>query len=212
MTIECIDLGLIEYTKALELQLELVEAVSKNKSKSFLITCEHPEVITLGRAIGAVDDILDRTVRQVEVSRGGRATLHLPGQLVAYPILPLTKLDLHFVMRLLEEATIQSALLLGLKCNRVTGKTGVWVGENKKIASVGIAARNGVTYHGTSINVDCDLTRFETLNPCGFPSHVMTSFKDQGISISKDDFKAGWVKRFSSLVDGMASKDREVME
>lgn len=170
------DLGLIEYSQALDLQNEALNNVQSEGERLFI--CEHPAVITVGRGIGAEKEIFTEEFPVFEISRGGRSTLHLPGQIVVYPILDLKKRgrDLHAYMRTLEEAIIETLADFRVTGGRVEGKTGVWVGE-RKIASLGIAVRNWVTYHGLALNVVCDLGSFSNLSPCGLSSSVMTSVK-----------------------------------
>src|SRR5687768_17556058 len=104
MAISVEHLDLIDYPKALEIQLESVEALIKFRKTApeKFIVCEHPTVITVGRAPGSREEVFSKDIPIVEVSRGGRATLHLPGQVVVYPILDLDKRghDLHGYMRL----------------------------------------------------------------------------------------------------------------
>jgi lipoyl(octanoyl) transferase len=103
-------------------------------------------------------------------------TYHGPGQLVGYPILFLEERerDLHAYLRNLEEALIRTCRDLGLRADRKPGLTGVWIGE-KKVASIGIAVRRWVTYHGFALNIATDLTRFSAIHPCGLDAEVMTS-------------------------------------
>ena len=107
-------------------------------------------------------------------------TLHLPGQVVVYPVLDLKKRgrDLHGLMRQMEEAIILTLADFRMEAMRVPGKTGVWV-EDRKIASLGIAVKNWVSYHGLAVNVDCDLKEFQKIEPCGFSPNVMTSVKKE---------------------------------
>ena len=151
-----------------------------------LLLLEHPHVFTLGKA-ASPDDMLwdeeERDRRRVEVvwsDRGGEATYHGPGQLVAYPIVLLDgdERDLHRFLRNLEEAVIRTCARAGITADREPGKTGVWTtlrGARKKLCSMGIACRKWVTFHGLALNVTTDLAYFQRINPCGFESNVMTS-------------------------------------
>lgn len=172
------DLGLIEYSAALDIQEHVRDEIISGQGEEVLLICEHPKVITVGRALGSNDEVFETDIPQFEVSRGGRATLHLPGQIVIYPILDLKKRkrDLHGYLRLLEEAIISTLADFGINAVRLEGKTGVWVdGGTKKIASLGVAVKKWITSHGLALNVSCDLKSFGALNPCGFKSNVMTS-------------------------------------
>ena len=136
-----------------------------------LILLEHPPVYTLGT--GADTNFVkfnphqtDRELHRVE--RGGEVTYHCPGQLVAYPILNLHyyQQDLHWYLRQLEEVIIRVLANYGLKGDRLTGLTGVWL-EGKKVAAIGIKVSHWITMHGFAINVCPDLTGFEQIVPCG---------------------------------------------
>jgi lipoyl(octanoyl) transferase len=117
----------------------------------------------------------------VEIERGGDVTYHGPGQLVAYPIflLPEGRRDLHRFLRDLEEVVILTLKEFGISGERNEGWTGVWVksqnGDLLKIASIGVAVKKWVTYHGLALNVNTDLNAFRQINPCGLQSQVMTS-------------------------------------
>jgi len=143
---------------------------------------EHPEVITLGRSAKSANVLHAGDIPVVAIERGGDVTLHGPGQIVAYPIFLLREgeRDLHRYLRGLEEVIIRTVAELGLVAVRVPGRTGVWTGPpeaKRKLASIGVAVRKWVTMHGLALNVSIDLARFATINPCGFPSGVMTSIK-----------------------------------
>jgi lipoyl(octanoyl) transferase len=170
------DVGLIEYGEALKLQEQILDEVIADPSSETLIVCEHPTVITVGRALGSEKEIFTSDFPIHEVTRGGRATLHTPGQIVVYPIVDLKKRgqDLHGYIRSLEEAIINTLQDFRINASRIEGKTGVWVGEHK-IASLGIAVKKWVSYHGIALNVNCDLKLFSKISPCGFQSDVMTS-------------------------------------
>ena len=143
---------------------------------------EHAPVITLGRGARAEHLLLPRAElarRGVEVaacSRGGDVTWHGPGQLVGYPIVDLTPRgrDLHRYLRELEEVLIRTLAHFGVAGQRIPGKTGVWVGS-AKIASIGIAVRRWVAWHGFALNLDPDLSGFAAIVPCGLHGVRMTS-------------------------------------
>jgi lipoyl(octanoyl) transferase len=172
------DLGVEEYRVTWERQLALVEARQRGEVEDTLLLVEHPHVITLGRRQGARAHVLAAgDVPVVEIERGGDATYHGPGQLVAYPIVQLVEgeRDLHRFLRNLEEAAIGAVGELGVAgAGRREGATGVWI-EERKIASIGIACRRWVTFHGIALNVRTDLAYFARIQPCGFAPEVMTS-------------------------------------
>jgi lipoate-protein ligase B len=176
-----VDLGREEYGRARDLQLDIVAARQRGQGEDTLVLVEHPHVITLGRRRGAQANVLHAgDVPVVEIERGGDVTYHGPGQLVAYPIVRLDEgeRDLHRFLRNLEEGVIRALADVGIAAGRRAGATGVWVGDSdaaKKIASIGIACRRWVTFHGLALNVATDLAYFERINPCGFDASVMTS-------------------------------------
>jgi len=167
----------MEYRQAWALQKERLAARIAGRVGDGVLFVEHDPVYTLGRRREAAANVLapgDTPVIQVE--RGGDVTWHGPGQLVAYPIvqLPPGRPDLHAFLRALEEAVIRALAELGVAAERDPRNTGAWVG-GRKIASVGIACRRWVTWHGLALNVDPDLGAFRRINPCGMPDVEMTS-------------------------------------
>jgi len=171
--------GTAPYAELHELQQRLVAARAENSIPNLLLTGEHEHVITLGRKTPEGADY-DERFPVVKVERGGEATYHGPGQLVAYPIIHLTQArrDLHAFQRDLEEIGIRTLADFDIEAGRREGLTGVWIGP-KKIQSLGIAVRRWVTWHGLALNVATDLAPFETFNPCGLDGSVMTSMSRQ---------------------------------
>jgi len=169
----------MDYRAARDRQLEWVAARQRGERRDALLIVEHPHVITVGRRHGAFANILrPGEVEVVEVERGGDVTYHGPGQLVVYPILALAEgeRDLHRFLRNLEEAMIAALVGFGIEAGRAPGKTGVWVADGaRKIASIGIACRKWITFHGLALNVTTDLSYFARIQPCGFDAQVMTN-------------------------------------
>lgn len=176
---QLIDLGRLEYTAARDAQLSRVEARKRDQCEDALIMVEHPHVITLGRSKQALANVLaPGGVQVVEVERGGDVTYHGPGQIVAYPIVLLREgeRDLHRFLRNMEEGIMRTLARYGLQAGREQGKTGVWI-QGRKIASIGIACRRWVIFHGLALNVSTDLAYFHRINPCGFSADIMTSME-----------------------------------
>jgi lipoyl(octanoyl) transferase len=172
-----VDLGQLDYRATYERQLAAVEERKAGRGSDTLFLVEHPHVITVGRSRNALSNLIaPGTVDVVEVERGGDVTYHGPGQLVAYPVMLLDEgeRDLHRFLRNLEEALIRTLAEHGLVGEREPGKTGVWTAR-RKLASIGIACRRWVTFHGLALNVTTDLSYFARINPCGFDAAVMTS-------------------------------------
>jgi lipoyl(octanoyl) transferase len=169
--------GRLAYNAGLRLQDSLVE-IQRSTGLEFLALLEHEAVYTIGRnpdqsSLG-VAALLPHPVHVI--NRGGQATYHGPGQLVAYPIIDLTRRgrDLHAYLRALESAVIQIADHFGVRSGRVEGKTGVWVAD-RKLASIGVGVRKWVTMHGLALNVSPDLSGFQSITPCGLAGVRMTS-------------------------------------
>ena len=188
------DFGCTDYQIIWQFQQDLVQQRLKNEMPDMLLIGEHPPVITTGRA-AKTENILTPQIPIVEIERGGDATYHGPGQLIAYPIikLPENERDLHAYLRKLEEVLILTLRDFGLWAIRHEGYTGVWVLDQtatsdtaeriirrpRKIASIGVAVKQWVTYHGLALNVSTDLTPYTQINPCGLPAEVMTSLVAQ---------------------------------
>jgi lipoate-protein ligase B len=180
-----LDLGLTPYGEALERQTMLLEERIRGRIPDTLILVEHPPVVTLGRARTTANlrltpqELRALGIEFFEVSRGGDATYHAPGQLVGYPIFDLRRhgQDVLRFCRGIEAALIGALGEFAITARAVPGKAGVWVGE-KKIASMGISLRRWVTIHGFALNVSTDLAGFRVVRPCGEPSEVMTSMEE----------------------------------
>lgn len=174
---ELVDWGVLDYEDALERQRALVTLRQRGACSDVIVVVEHPHVITLGRRREALANVVAAAdVPVVEIERGGDVTYHGPGQVVVYPIVQLEEdeRDLHLFLRNLEEGIIKTLARYGIEAGREEGKTGVWF-EGRKLASMGIACRKWVTFHGLALNVNTDLGYFQRINPCGFESSVMTS-------------------------------------
>jgi lipoyl(octanoyl) transferase len=183
-----IDLGLIGYAEAWELQKRIVAARKSNAIEDALLLCEHPHVITLGRN-GKRENLLtsEHALRQAGVElhttdRGGDITYHGPGQLVGYPILNLSAIrrDVVWYVRMLEEAMIRATAEFAVASGREPGKTGVWVNSGhagEKLAAIGVHITRWVTSHGFAYNVSTDLRYFDLIVPCGIANRKATSLE-----------------------------------
>src|SRR5437868_8658931 len=163
-TCSIIDLGLIPYTDAWELQKRVVAARKAGAMEDVLLFCEHPHVITLGRSgnranLLANENILrQKGVQYFESSRGGDITYHGPGQIVGYPIFNLGAIrrDVVWYVRMLEETMIRTTAEFGIAAKRVLGKTGIWVDSGsteEKLGAIGVHLSRWVTSHGFAYNV-----------------------------------------------------------
>ncbi len=187
-----IDLGTLPYADALDLQRRVARArISGAIDEDVLLLVEHPPVITLGRSTKGtslpltVEAIRACGVEVHEVERGGDVTFHGPGQLVGYPIVDLKRhrKDLHWYLRQVEQGLIDALGTFGLAAGRYPKYTGVWTGDGegeafvprRKIASIGVHARDWVTWHGFALNVTTALSYFDLIVPCGIAGVDMTS-------------------------------------
>lgn len=172
-----VDLGRdASFEAAWGLQHLLVERRARGEIPDTLVLAEHEPVVTLGRGTRARPPA-DLALPLFEIERGGEATYHGPGQLTGYPILALEgrRRDLRRYLRDLEDVLIQALEGLGVAgADRNPPHTGVWVGA-RKVASIGVAVRGWVTYHGFALNVATDLAPFRRFRPCGLDGRVMTS-------------------------------------
>ncbi|MGA7475923.1 MAG: lipoyl(octanoyl) transferase LipB [Thermoplasmata archaeon] len=171
-----VEWGQREYSEALDAMRSMVQARRDGAIPDTLILVEHPPVVTVGVE---GDDGLAATsgLPTVNVERGGHATYHGPGQLVGYPIVDLEPRgrDVRRFVHDVEELVVRSIAPFGVAAGHVSGRRGVWVEGERKIASIGIAVDHWVTFHGFALNVEPDLAAFERFRPCGFPGSVMTS-------------------------------------
>jgi lipoate-protein ligase B len=172
-----LDLGLRDYEELWILQKRLVGLRQTRELSDILVLVEHPHTITVGRNYNP-KNLLSDDLPIFEIERGGDATYHGPGQLVGYPIVSLTDIDRSIgeFLRDLEEVIIRASRHVGVTARRIKGKTGVWVG-GKKLASIGIAVRRWITFHGFALNINTDLDQFGLIRPCGFDASIMTSLK-----------------------------------
>lgn len=181
------DWGLIDYQTAWDRQKEYVKQIQQRQRRSTLVFCEHPSVITVGRA-GSMNNVIspekelkDAGIEVIENNRGGDATLHNPGQLVGYPIFHLShyKEDLHWFLRAIEDCIIATISHYGLSGGRVEGLTGVWIEEQRKICAIGINCSRWVTSHGFALNVSNNLDEFHHIIPCGITDRSVTSINNE---------------------------------
>lgn len=190
--------GAVSYLEASRLQQDLVEMRAKDLIPDTVLFVEHSPVITRGRGLQSTGEPGPRQMPMparlpegfelAESERGGDLTYHGPGQLVIYPIVKLDglgfgpKRDVGAFLRKIEAIVIAELGSLGIEARSRENATGVWVGPEeapRKIASMGIAVRKWVTYHGIAINVVNDLAPFHLISPCGFSPEVMTRLIDQ---------------------------------
>ncbi len=212
--LEILDWGLLPYGDALRRQKLYAEKRIADKVPDHLVLVEHPPVVTIGRSGGAEDlrrseeEIKQEGIELFHVDRGGMATFHGPGQMVAYPIIKLKNKDLHLYMRTLLDAVASVLKSYGLKPEFKEGNPGIWV-NSSKIASIGIAVRKWVTYHGIALNVNTEINLFDMIVPCGHPEERITSMKhelESGIDIKA--VRRKFIEQFCRCFDYPVPRER----
>ena len=183
----CLDLETMAYAEAWDFQQTVVRAkIEKSFSRDLILLVEHPPVFTLGRRGGienlTVSEAFLKTsgVQVIQVERGGDITYHGPGQMVVYPILNLNRqrLGVTELVFMLEEIMLRVSESLGVQAARNPRNRGVWVAD-KKLGSIGLAVRKGISFHGMALNVNLSMTHFEWIHPCGLTNTSMTSLEKE---------------------------------
>jgi len=210
-SLRILDLGRVPYTEAMDLQHRWVRRLQAQRDEpAAMLLLEHdPPVITLGRR-GRREDILaspeQLEAERIQVhhcSRGGQATYHGPGQLVAYPIVRVGRAgrSVRRYVRDLEQAVIDVLKRLGLGGRRRQGHPGVWA-DGGKMASVGISVKRWIAYHGVALNVSTDERHLGYVVSCGMPDASVTTISRQlGRSVSVEEIKPIFVERFCDVMN-----------
>ena len=176
----------VNYTKSMKILEQRVQDVLLDKKDEFLWIIEHTHVYTAGTSSKDID-LLDDNLNVIKTNRGGKHTYHGPGQKVVYFVLNLNKRekDIRKLVNKIENCIIE--ILKEFKVKSYTDKKniGIWV-KNKnnlmKIAAIGIRVKKWIAYHGFSINISNDLSKYKNIVPCGIKDKGITSLKDMGIS------------------------------
>ena len=209
MTKACLvyDLGLVDYHKGLLLQEKLLNSRKAGTISDVLLLFQHPSVFTIGRA-GIVENIIvpkEALVREgipvFHTNRGGDVTYHGPGQLVSYPILNLKEngLTVHQYVWNLEEVVIRTLSDFGIDSQRVSGRRGVWVGE-EKVCALGLRISGEVSMHGFALNVNTNLKYFTYIIPCGITGVSITSVsKLLGHELEIEEIQENLLRHFSQV-------------
>ena len=191
-----LNLGIVPYAEAVELQRSLAGAVSQRAIPETVVLLEHPSVVTLGRRTDDAELHVpeDAEVDVVETNRGGKSTYHGPGQLVCYPILDLNRhgRDVKQYVRDLETALIRTLASFDLVGAQIDGLTGVWLeSPPRKIASIGVHVSRWVTTHGYALNVDLDPAPFtDWITACGLEDTAFTTMaRELGRTVTVDEVR-----------------------
>tara|TARA_B100001564_G_scaffold159040_1_gene133651 strand:- start:1146 stop:1757 length:612 start_codon:yes stop_codon:yes gene_type:complete len=171
----------IPYKKAMFILEKRVEDVKKGLKKEFIWILEHPTTFT-GGIRSNKNEILDKKIKVIKTNRGGKITLHNPGQKIVYFVINLNKRkrDIRSLIQVLEKSIIELLKLYNIDANSDRKNVGIWV-KNKKISAIGVRVKRWIAYHGCSINVNNDLSIYRKIIPCGLDNKMITSFKDLGI-------------------------------
>ena len=208
-----LQLGLVPYGEAFDLQRSLAGAVSQGAIPETVVFLEHPPVVTLGRRTELDTELHIPESADVEIAetdRGGKSTFHGPGQLVCYPILDLRHhgKDVKRYVRDLEEALIRTLAAFGLEGVRYEGLTGVWMppggGQGpRKIASIGVHVSRWVTTHGYALNVDLDPAPFtDWITACGLEDAAFTTMANElGPPLTVGDVRPAAVAAVEEVFD-----------
>lgn len=206
-----------KYSDALQIQKQAHESIklSRNGISGYLFLLEHFPVITNGRFgsddnyVLPVDKIEELGVEVHNTDRGGDLTYHGPGQLVTYPIINLRVFNLgaKAYINSLEQVIINLLGDYGINSDRREGYPGVWTG-GQKIASIGVSVKNGITMHGSALNVSTNLDSFSLIVPCGISDVVVTSMeKALGAEVPMDDVVKSFIKHFGRVFDTDLNKE-----
>ena len=175
----------VDYLESMKFLEQRVNDVILGKKKELLWILEHPTVYTAGKRANK-NDLLDKNLKVITTNRGGKYTLHSPGQKVVYFVLNLNKRkkDIRKLINKIEECIIKVLNEYKVKSYADKKNIGIWI-KNKnnaeKIAAIGIRVKKWVAYHGFSINIYNDLTKYKKIVPCGIKNKGVTSFKEIGI-------------------------------
>ena len=170
----------VNYKKAMYILEKRVENVKKGIKKEFIWILEHPTTFTAGIR-SKENEILDKNIKVIKTNRGGKITLHNPGQKIIYFVINLNerKKDIRLFINIIEKSIIEILKTYNIKAYSDRKNIGIWV-KNKKISAIGVRVKNWIAYHGCSININNDLSYYKKIIPCGLNNKMVTSFNDLG--------------------------------
>ena len=203
MTLEVkISKKLIPYKSAYKFLKKRVDSLKKQKGKDLLWILEHPLTFT-GGIRSEKNEILDKRIKIIETNRGGKITLHNPGQKIVYFVLNLNnkKKDVKNLVKNVETSIVEFLKIYKIKSYTDKENVGVWV-KGKKIAAIGIRVSQWIAYHGCSININNDLDHYKKIIPCGLNNNKITSMeretKEKIINIEKN-LKKIFIKNLKNI-------------
>lgn len=193
---------LIDYDFALSEMEKRAVAIRAGEAQELVWFLEHPPLYTAGTS-AKMDDLLDANRFPVyDAGRGGEYTYHGPGQRVVYVLLDLTKYgsDIRKYINTLEQWLIETLASFQIIGERRDDRIGVWVdkgmGQENKIAAIGVRVKKWVSYHGIAININPNLGHFGGIVPCGISQFGVTSFEDQGLPVTMEDVDTVLIEKF----------------
>tara|TARA_Y100000992_G_scaffold299919_1_gene267524 strand:+ start:70 stop:681 length:612 start_codon:yes stop_codon:yes gene_type:complete len=171
----------IPYKRAMIILEKRVENVKKGLKKELIWILEHPTTFTAGIRADK-NEVLDKNIKIIKTNRGGKITLHNPGQKIIYFVLNLNKRkkDIRLLIKIIEESIIEFLRLYNIYGKSDRKNIGIWV-NNKKISAIGIKVKRWVAYHGCSININNNLSYYKKIIPCGLSNNEITSIYDLGV-------------------------------
>ncbi len=171
----------IPYKRAIYDLEKRVEDVKKGLKKELIWILEHPTTYT-GGIRSNKNEILDKKIKIIKTNRGGKITLHNPGQKIIYFVIDLNKRkkDIRLLLKIIETSIIEVLKIYNINGSSDKKNIGIWV-KNKKISAIGIKVKRWIAYHGCSININNDLSKYKKIIPCGLSNDRITSFDDLGV-------------------------------
>ena len=176
----------VNYKKAMYILEKRVENVKKGLKKELIWILEHPTTFT-GGIRSKENEILDKNITVIKTNRGGKITLHNPGQKIIYFVINLNKRkkDIRLFISIIEKSIIEILKKYNIDAHTDKKNIGIWV-KNKKISAIGVRVKSWIAYHGCSINIHNNLTHYKKIIPCGLNNQMVTSLKDLGIFKTKN--------------------------
>tara|TARA_B100000614_G_C14397109_1_gene432188 strand:- start:156 stop:776 length:621 start_codon:yes stop_codon:yes gene_type:complete len=172
----------VNYLDAIAFMEKRVAKVNDNKANELIWILEHPSTFTAGASYSS-KDILDKSIKIVNTSRGGKITWHGPGQLIFYFAVNLNnrKKDIRNFLTIIEDSIIATLNEFGISSYSDRKNIGIWTkinNKDKKIGSIGIKVKKWIAYHGFSINIDNDISNYKKIIPCGIKNKEVTTLKN----------------------------------
>tara|TARA_B100000123_G_scaffold79546_1_gene57180 strand:- start:511 stop:1122 length:612 start_codon:yes stop_codon:yes gene_type:complete len=168
----------IPYKTAVNYLEKRVQEVKNGKKDDLLWILEHPLTFSAGVRSSNLD-VLDKNIKLIRSKRGGKITLHNPGQKIIYFVIDLNKRkkDIRRFISFIEKSIIDFLKTINIKSRADKKNIGIWV-DNKKIAAIGVRVSKWVVYHGCSININNNLSDYKKINPCGLDNKNITSIQE----------------------------------